>query len=116
MDTETLEIVAIVALAVAVVSLLFSLVLAGKVSSLRRRVEATGLGVYGSSSTVQPMRSATSSGYQQAAPGVAGSAGFPVSDEVRALVAANRRIEAIKMLRTQTGLGLKEAKDVVDGL
>lgn len=113
MDTETLE---IVALAVAVVSLLFSLVLAGKVSSLRRRIEATGVGVYGSSHTVQPMRQATPNAYQQPAPGAAGSVGFPVSDEVRALVAANRRIEAIKMLRTQTGLGLKEAKDVVDSL
>lgn len=33
---------------------------------------------------------------------------------VEALVAAGRIIEAIKLLREETGLGLKEAKDAVD--
>lgn len=39
-----------------------------------------------------------------------------ISDQVIAAVDAGRKIEAIKILREETGLGLKEAKDVVDGL
>lgn len=44
----------------------------------------------------------------------------PVSDALRAQARAlrdrGRAIEAIKLVRTQTGLGLREAKDVVDSL
>jgi len=32
------------------------------------------------------------------------------------LVAAGRKIEAIKLVRDETGMGLKEAKDFADGL
>jgi len=39
-----------------------------------------------------------------------------ISDQVIAAVDAGHTIEAIKTLREETGLGLKEAKDVVDGL
>jgi ribosomal protein L7/L12 len=35
-------------------------------------------------------------------------------DQVRKLVAAGRNIDAIKLLREVTGLGLKEAKEAVD--
>ena len=35
---------------------------------------------------------------------------------IRALVAASRKIEAIKLTREVTGLGLKDAKDFVDAL
>jgi len=34
--------------------------------------------------------------------------------EVVALLRQNRKIEAIKVYREQTGVGLKEAKDVID--
>ena len=37
-----------------------------------------------------------------------------LSDEVRQLADAGKKIEAIKLHREQTGLGLKEAKDAVD--
>jgi large subunit ribosomal protein L7/L12 len=40
----------------------------------------------------------------------------PPPRTVEALVRAGRKIEAIKLLREQTGLGLKEAKDQVDEL
>lgn len=41
----------------------------------------------------------------------------PSSDTgVRALVQERRKIEAIKLVRQRTGLGLKEAKDVVDAM
>ena len=36
--------------------------------------------------------------------------------EVVALLRQNRKIEAIKVYREQTGVGLKEAKDVIDNM
>lgn len=39
-----------------------------------------------------------------------------ISDQVIAAIDAGRKIEAIKILREETGLGLKEAKDAVDSL
>jgi ribosomal protein L7/L12 len=36
--------------------------------------------------------------------------------EVRRLKDGGNKIEAIKLYREQTGLGLKEAKDAVDGM
>lgn len=36
--------------------------------------------------------------------------------EVRALIQQRRKIDAIKVVRQHTGIGLKEAKDVVDAL
>ncbi|MEQ4725101.1 ribosomal protein L7/L12 [Nonomuraea sp. B19D2] len=36
--------------------------------------------------------------------------------QLRSLVAQGKRIYAIKLLRQHTGMGLKEAKDAVDGL
>ena len=36
--------------------------------------------------------------------------------EVLAEIQAGRKIEAIKLLRQKTGLGLKESKDLVDGV
>ena len=38
------------------------------------------------------------------------------SDEIIAAVDSGRKIEAIKRLREETGLGLKEAKDAIDAL
>ena len=39
-----------------------------------------------------------------------------VSNEVRHLAATGQKIQAIKRLREETGLGLKEAKDMVERL
>lgn len=39
-----------------------------------------------------------------------------ISDQVIEAVDAGHKIEAIKILREEAGLGLKEAKDVVDSL
>jgi ribosomal protein L7/L12 len=39
-----------------------------------------------------------------------------MSDEVQHLVSQGQKIEAIKLIRERTGLGLKEAKDLVDRL
>lgn len=40
----------------------------------------------------------------------------PYIAEVRALLERNRKIEAIKLYREHTGLGLKEAKDAVEAI
>lgn len=37
-----------------------------------------------------------------------------LSDEILAAIRANRKIKAIKLLREEQNIGLKEAKDVVD--
>ena len=39
-----------------------------------------------------------------------------LNDQVQHLVAQGNKIEAIKLIRERTGLGLKEAKDLVDRL
>jgi ribosomal protein L7/L12 len=39
-----------------------------------------------------------------------------MSEEVRRLAARGQKVEAIKLLREKSGLGLKEAKDLVDRL
>ena len=49
-------------------------------------------------------------------PNATGGGGNPVSAEVSQLVMQGKKIQAIKVLREQTGLGLKEAKDIVDRL
>ena len=55
------------------------------------------------------------SGYPNAgAPPAAATGG--VSAEVLDMVRQGRKIQAIKIYRDQTGVGLKEAKDVIDGL
>lgn len=43
-----------------------------------------------------------------------GNLAAEVDGEVRKLIAAGRKIEAIKLVRASTGLGLAEAKDLVE--
>lgn len=50
------------------------------------------------------------------APQGASASAWPIDDEVRRLALAGQKIEAIKVLRARTGLGLKEAKDVVESV
>ncbi|MBL9067100.1 MAG: ribosomal protein L7/L12 [Sphingopyxis sp.] len=38
------------------------------------------------------------------------------NEEIRALIRADRKIEAIKLVRERTGLGLAEAKDAIEAL
>ncbi len=55
-----------------------------------------------------------------AAPAAAAAAAAPAAEEqteftVMLLAAGEKKVEAIKVVRAATGLGLKEAKDLVDG-
>ncbi|WP_210423306.1 ribosomal protein L7/L12 [Sphingopyxis microcysteis] len=38
------------------------------------------------------------------------------NEEIRALIRADRKIEAIKLVRERTGLGLADAKDAIEAL
>jgi large subunit ribosomal protein L7/L12 len=52
-----------------------------------------------------------------APPGAVAAAPLPTDDvysEARALAAAGQKIHAIKVVREQTGMGLRQAKDIVE--
>jgi len=49
-------------------------------------------------------------------PPISATIGPDHEDELRSLVAAGQQIEAIKMVRTLTGMGLKDAKEYIDRL
>ncbi|GAA4190578.1 ribosomal protein L7/L12 [Microbispora amethystogenes] len=49
-------------------------------------------------------------------PGLAPPVSAALLQRVRELYAENKKIEAIKLIREETGLGLKEAKDLADGI
>ena len=73
-----------------------------RVEELERRVAALEWGARNAGqSGVLPAAQSTQSG---------------VSAEVQQLAMAGQKIQAIKMLRDQTGLGLREAKDIVERL
>ena len=63
--------------------------------------------------------SAAAAAVAVAAPGGAGAAAAPVEEKteftVMLLAAGEKKVEVIKVVRAATGLGLKEAKDLVDG-
>jgi large subunit ribosomal protein L7/L12 len=63
--------------------------------------------------------SAAAAAVAVAAPAGGGAAAAPVEEQteftVMLLAAGEKKVEAIKVVRAATGLGLKEAKDLVDG-
>jgi len=64
--------------------------------------------------------SAAAAAVAVAAPAAGGGAAAPAVEEkteftVMLLAAGEKKVEAIKVVRAATGLGLKEAKDLVDG-
>ncbi len=61
-------------------------------------------------------RAASNAGQRVAAPPVGEPNENWVSEMVRRLAMDGNKIAAIKLLRDETGLGLKEAKDIVDRL
>lgn len=75
-----------------------------RVDDLERRVAALEWALRGAGSHAEATPVATSGG------------GWQVSPEVTQLALAGKKIQAIKVLREQTGLSLKECKDIVDGL
>jgi len=92
------------------------------VGVLCRHLELNPDLLLGTQVSLPPIADAVPPGYSAAAPAAAAAAaaaawpGGPVlPPEFYALVRQNRKIQAIKMYRQLTGVGLKEAKDFVDG-
>ena len=97
----------------------------GAVKALRA---ATGLGLADAVRIVDKLGATAKPASSKPRPSTAGpvaAAGVPPisatigpdhEDELRSLVAAGQQIEAIKMVRTLTGMGLKDAKEYVDRL
>lgn len=73
-----------------------------RIANLERRVAA--------------LERAASGGASTAAPSAAEPSEVWASTNVLNLVMQGRKIEAVKALRQETGLGLKQAKDIIDGL
>lgn len=82
------------------------------IQAIKRLREATGLGLKEAKDAVEAHRRGDTMELPAATP-AAGPAGM--ADVQRALQAGNK-IEAIRLLRELTGVGLKEAKDQVDAM
>jgi large subunit ribosomal protein L7/L12 len=76
-----------------------------RVDELERRVADLEWALRGAGGQPPP---APAPGYDASSP--------TVSPEVLQLARAGQKIQAIKVLREQTGLGLKDSKDIVDRL
>ena len=94
------------------------LLLAGhKIEAIKLLREATGMGLAEARDAIEAAERGTplppnSALARQTAPAPVLPGGLPA--DVRATAAAGNRIGAIKLLREHTGLGLKEAKDLLD--
>ena len=88
----------------------------GKLEAIKLMREKTGMGLAEAKQAVEAI------GREEAivppAPGLAATIerAQRMSEEVRRLAARGQKIEAIKLLREKSGIGLKEAKDLVDRL
>jgi len=81
-----------------------------KIEAIKRLREATGLGLAEAKARVEA--------HEDAGPRMARAMAQPPKElppQVLQALRAGSKIEAIKRLREATGLGLKEAKDVVEG-
>jgi ribosomal protein L7/L12 len=78
-----------------------------KIRAIRLLREETSLGL----AEAKALLESNAAGMQAASV----SRGQPLPPEVRAELARGNKIEAIKLLRKASGLGLKEAKELVDG-
>ena len=83
-----------------------------KLGAIKLYREATGLGLGDSKDYVEQIMTR-----DERAPSVArGPMDAATTGQIGALVAANRLIDAIKLYRERTGVGLKEAKDAVEAM
>lgn len=94
------------------------LVAAGqKIEAIKLLREATGLGLADAKSVIDAVGSGAPVPphvLQQIGARAADAAAADLPADVLAAAAAGNRIEAIRLLRAQRGLGLKEAKDLLD--
>lgn len=88
-----------------------------KIEAIKAVREHTGLGLKEAKDYVEAIPNVVPlANFVQPAAVVEPADGDALRQEAMALVAQNKAIEAIKLVRERTGLGLKEAKDYVDAL
>lgn len=85
-----------------------------KIEAIKLLRETTGIGLKEAKEAVEQLSGETT-GSAQARPEPMPRPGS-VSEEVQNLAHQGNKIEAIKLLREQTGMGLKEAKQRVDAV
>ncbi len=83
-----------------------------KLGAIKLHREATGLSLAESKDFVEQVMTRG----EQAPTTARGPMDAATMGQIHALVAANRLIEAIKLYRERTGVGLKEAKDAVESI
>lgn len=86
-----------------------------KIAAIQRVRELSGLGLRDAKDLVDALERTFQANGRPAATHIAAT-DATADPEVRALVAQGNKIQAIKRVRELTGLGLKEAKDLVDGM
>lgn len=88
----------------------------GKLEAIKLMREKTGMELTEAKKAVEAV--AREESIVPPAPGLAATIqrAQEMSEEVRRLAAKGQKIEAIKLLREKSGIGLKEAKDLVDRL
>ena len=82
------------------------------IQAIKHLREATGLGLKEAKDAVEAHRR----GAATALPGARPPADAPGMTDVQRALQAGHKIEAIRLLRQVTGVGLKEAKDQVDAM
>jgi ribosomal protein L7/L12 len=89
-----------------------------KIAAIKRVRELSGLGLKEAKDYVEGLPLGMPGDLPTPTPQTSGSASGAAPDlaEVSALLASGNKIAAIKRLRELTGLGLKEAKDYVEGM
>ena len=85
--------------------------LENRVARLEEQVARLSAALAAREGVMQPPDTSTQPAVTTAAPAVASSRDFA---EARALAAGGSKIAAIKMVRDQTGMGLRAAKDLVE--
>lgn len=83
-----------------------------KIRAIRIVRDATGMGLRDAKDLVE--RTGDDGALGTPAPPRAGGLDAAAAAEVRALLAAGRAVQAVKLVRNATGLGLKDAKALVD--
>jgi ribosomal protein L7/L12 len=87
-----------------------------KIEVIKRVRQRTNLGLKEAKDYVEAVEAGQSPTIPASATPPAPSAAGDLNGQILALLAKNQKIQAIKLVREQTGWGLKEAKDYVDAL
>jgi ribosomal protein L7/L12 len=87
-----------------------------KIEVIKRVRQRTNLGLKEAKDYVEAVEVGQSPIIPTSANPPAPSAAGDLNGQIHALLAKNQKIQAIKLVREQTGWGLKEAKDYVDAL